>query len=202
VSDDVSRITALAVTPRAELRERGRAERLEVRRRDHCDWVAPVDRRSPIRYGRMAANAFAFFRDAPAVMAADLARTPTTRIRPQICGDAHLSNFGVFGTPERSMIFDLNDFDETLPGPFEWDLKRLTARVVIAARAHGFGNRVGRDAARGVVRAYATRIEGPGRDAHVGDLVLEDRASRRPQLDEGGAAAPPAREGLREGAPT
>ena len=111
----------------------------------------------PIRYGRMAANAFAYFRGAPTVMAADLAATPTTNIRPQICGDAHLSNFGVFGTPERSMIFDLNDFDETLPGPFEWDLKRLTASVVVAARAHGFGNDVGRDAAREVVRAYAIR---------------------------------------------
>jgi uncharacterized protein (DUF2252 family) len=136
--------------------------------------VAPPDRRSPleilaesnatrepdlvpIRYGRMTANPFAFFRGAPAVMAADLACTPTTSIRPQICGDAHLSNFGVFGTPDRAMIFDLNDFDETLPGPFEWDLKRLATSVVVAARAHGFGNDVGRDAARQAVRAYATR---------------------------------------------
>jgi uncharacterized protein (DUF2252 family) len=176
MTDDVSRITALAVTPRAELRERGRDQRNDVRRRDHADWVTPTDRRAPldilaesnatrepdlvpIRYGRMVASAFAYFRGAPAVMAADLARTPTTDVRPQICGDAHLSNFGVFGTPERSMIFDLNDFDETLPGPFEWDLKRLVASVVVAARAYEFGNDVGRDAAREVVRAYALRIE-------------------------------------------
>ena len=113
----------------------------------------------PIRYGRMVESPFTFFRGAPAVMAADLARTPSTSIWPQICGDAHLSNFGVFGTPERSMIFDLNDFDETLPGPFEWDLKRLTASFVIAARAHGFGNEAGLDAAREAVRGYAYRIE-------------------------------------------
>ena len=174
--DDVARITPLAVAPRAELHERGRVERHEVHRRDHGDWTPPADRRSPldilvesnatrvpdlvpIRYGRMAANPFAYFRGAPAVMAADLARMPATRIWPQICGDAHLSNFGVFGTPERSMIFDLNDFDETLPGPFEWDLKRLTASFVVAARTYGFGNDAGRDAAREAVRAYAYRTE-------------------------------------------
>ena len=174
--DGVARITPLAVAPRAELYERGRVERHEVHRRDHGDWTPPPDRRSPvdilvesnatresdlvpIRNGRMAANPFAYFRGAPAVMAADLARMPATRIWPQICGDAHLSNFGVFGTPERSMIFDLNDFDETLPGPFEWDLKRLTASFVVAARTYGFGNDAGRDAAREVVRAYAYRTE-------------------------------------------
>jgi len=107
----------------------------------------------------MAANPFAYFRGAPAVMAADLASMPRTRIWPQICGDAHLSNFGVFGTPERSMIFDLNDFDETLPGPFEWDLKRLTASFVVAARTFGIGNDAGRDAAREAVRGYAYRLE-------------------------------------------
>jgi uncharacterized protein (DUF2252 family) len=175
-SDGVARITALAVAPRAELHERGRAERHEVHRRDHAEWIAPSDRRSPldilaesnatrvpelvpIRYGRMVANPFAYFRGAPAVMAADLARTPQTRIWPQLCGDAHLSNFGVFGTPERSMIFDLNDFDETLPGPFEWDLKRLTASFVVAARTYGFGNDAGRDAARDAVLGYAYRIK-------------------------------------------
>jgi len=121
VSDDVARITALAVAPRAELHERGRTERHEVRRRDHAEWSPPPDRRSPldillesnatrepdlvpIRYGRMVADPFSFFRGAPAVMAADLGPLPRTRIWPQICGDAHLSNFGVFGTPERSMI--------------------------------------------------------------------------------------------------
>ena len=176
MSDDVARITALAVAPRAELHERGRTERHEVRRRDHAEWSPPPDRRSPldillesnatrepdlvpIRYGRMVADPFSFFRGAPAVMAADLGPLPRTRIWPQICGDAHLSNFGVFGTPERSMIFDLNDFDETLPGPFEWDLKRLTASFVVAARAYGYGNDAGRDAAREAVRGYAYRIE-------------------------------------------
>lgn len=91
----------------------------------------------PIRYGRMLTSPFAFFRGAPLVMATDLAATPTTGLRVQLCGDAHLTNFGVFASPERHLVFDINDFDETLPGPFEWDVKRLAASLDVAARDNG-----------------------------------------------------------------
>ena len=92
----------------------------------------------PIRYGRMLVSPFAFYRGAALVMAADLAGAPDTGLRTQLCGDAHMSNFGVFGTPERNLVFDVNDFDETLPGPFEWDVKRLAASLEIAGRDNGF----------------------------------------------------------------
>ncbi len=92
----------------------------------------------PIRYGRMAASPFAFFRGAAAVMAADLAHEVHSHLDVQLCGDAHLSNFGGFASPERDMVFDVNDFDETIPGPFEWDLKRLAASIEVAARGRGF----------------------------------------------------------------
>jgi uncharacterized protein (DUF2252 family) len=92
----------------------------------------------PIRYARMLASPFAFYRGAAAIMAADLAATPTTGLTVQLCGDAHLANFGGFSSPERALLFDLNDFDETLPGPFEWDLKRLVASFTVAGRYRGF----------------------------------------------------------------
>jgi len=92
----------------------------------------------PVRYGRMLASAFTFYRGAAAIMAADLAASPDSGLRVQLCGDAHLSNFGVFQAPDRQLVFDVNDFDETLPGPFEWDVKRLAASVAIGARDCGF----------------------------------------------------------------
>jgi uncharacterized protein (DUF2252 family) len=92
----------------------------------------------PVRYGRMLASAFTFYRGAAAIMANDLAASPDSGLRVQLCGDAHLSNFGVFQAPDRRLVFDINDFDETLPGPFEWDVKRLVASVAIAARDRGF----------------------------------------------------------------
>jgi uncharacterized protein (DUF2252 family) len=133
----------------------GRKARELVPRSKHGDWVPPADRTDPleilalqattrvpdlvpIRYGRMAASPFAFFRGAAAVMAADLAHEVHSHLDVQLCGDAHLVNFGGFATPERDMIFDVNDFDETLPGPFEWDLKRLAASIEVAARSRGF----------------------------------------------------------------
>jgi Uncharacterized protein conserved in bacteria (DUF2252) len=91
----------------------------------------------PIRYGRMLTSAFAFYRGAAAIMAADLAPTPRSGLNAQLCGDAHLSNFGAFASPERKLVFDLNDFDETLPGPWEWDVKRLAASFAIGAREYG-----------------------------------------------------------------
>src|SRR4051812_35157714 len=91
----------------------------------------------PIRYGRMLTSPFAFFRGAALIMASDLASTPKSGLNVQACGDAHMSNFGTFGSPERSLLFDVNDFDETLPGPWEWDLKRLVASIAVAGRERG-----------------------------------------------------------------
>jgi len=133
----------------------GRRARAEVPRSRHGEWKPPAGRTDPleilalqattrvpelvpIRYGRMAASPFSFFRGAAAVMAGDLARENQTGLEVQLCGDAHLSNFGGFASPERDLIFDVNDFDETIPGPFEWDLKRLAASLEIAARSRGF----------------------------------------------------------------
>jgi uncharacterized protein (DUF2252 family) len=108
----------------------------------------------PIRHGRMSVSPFAFFRGAAAIMAADLAATPVSGIKVQLCGDAHLSNFGGFASPDRTLVFDLNDFDETLPGPWEWDLKRLVASVAVAAREAGLPRRRRRGIARGTARGY------------------------------------------------
>jgi uncharacterized protein (DUF2252 family) len=112
----------------------------------------------PIRYGRMLVSPFTFFRGAAAIMAADLASTPDTGITVQCCGDAHLSNFGVFGSPERQMIFDINDFDETLPGPWEWDLKRLAASFEVAGRDLGFSRADRRSIVVAVSREYRRRL--------------------------------------------
>ena len=132
----------------------GKDLRERVPRSSHAKWAAPADRPDPIdvlhqsdrgrlpellpiRYGRMLVSPFTFYRGAAAIMAADLAPTPVSGITVQLCGDAHLSNFGVFGTPERQLIFDINDFDETLPGPWEWDVKRLAASFEIMGRHRG-----------------------------------------------------------------
>ena len=115
----------------------------------------------PIRYGRMMASPFAYFRGAAAPMAWDLAHTPTTDIRVQACGDAHLLNFGMFAAPDRRLVFDVNDFDETLPAPFEWDVKRLAASFAVAARDNGFTDRDARTAAR------AGRAQLPHRDGEL-----------------------------------
>ena len=98
----------------------------------------------PLRYGRMSQSAFTFYRGSAGVMAADLAGTPTTGLYVQACGDAHLLNFGGFATPERRLIFDINDLDETLPAPWEWDVKRLVASFVLAARSNRLSDRDGR----------------------------------------------------------
>ncbi|MFL5645977.1 MAG: DUF2252 domain-containing protein [Chloroflexota bacterium] len=112
----------------------------------------------PLRHGRMASSAFAFYRGAPAVMAFDLSTTPTSQITVQASGDAHLSNFGLFASPERTLVFDSNDFDETLPGPWEWDVKRLAASVVIASRSNGFTPAATRTSALATVRAYREQM--------------------------------------------
>lgn len=108
----------------------------------------------PVRHARMLQSAFGFYRGAPAVMAADLAAGPHSGLTVQLCGDAHLLNFGMFGSPERALVFDVNDFDETLPGPFEWDVKRLIASLAVAARGNGLGRKKARAIAQESARAY------------------------------------------------
>ncbi|GAB0102079.1 DUF2252 domain-containing protein [Nocardia sp. JMUB6875] len=151
--------------------EAGRAARKTVTRSALGVWKPAADRVDPIsilerqaetrvaelvkiRYARMAAGQFPFFRGAPAIMAEDLAAGENTGLRVQLCGDAHLSNFGLFASPERSLVFDLNDFDETLPGPFEWDVKRLVASVAVAGRANGFTDAEAVDGAVTAAQAY------------------------------------------------
>jgi uncharacterized protein (DUF2252 family) len=139
----------------AERRNAGRELRKTVPRSAHAEWTPPPDRSSPldvletqgrsrvrsllpIRYHRMAESPFAFYRGGAAIMAMDLAGQPVTGLRVQACGDAHVSNFGKFATPERNQVFDINDFDETLPGPWEWDVKRLAASLQVVGRQRGF----------------------------------------------------------------
>ncbi|MFJ3191459.1 DUF2252 domain-containing protein [Streptomyces griseoviridis] len=166
--------------------ERGRAARKRVPRSGHAGWVASVDRRDPvavlerqgrdrlsellpIRYGRMSASPFAFLRGSAAVMAADLASRPHTGLTVQLCGDAHLLNFGVHASPERTLLFDLNDFDETFPGPFEWDVQRLAASVAVAGRENGHPDAKVRRTVVGTVAAYRTAIR---RLAELGELAV------------------------------
>jgi uncharacterized protein (DUF2252 family) len=121
---------------------------IEEQNKDRIPWLTPV------RRARMLRSPFTFFRGAARIMAADLARTPCSGIHAQICGDAHLANFGAYASPERQLVFDLNDFDETLPGPWEWDVKRLAASFFIASRHNGLDDERTRKIARRAVRAY------------------------------------------------
>src|SRR5450755_2811777 len=112
----------------------------------------------PVRHGRMLVSAFTFYRGAALPMAADLASTPASGLRVQLCGDAHLSNFGAFASPERRLVFDVNDFDETLPGPFEWDVKRLAASLAVAGRDNGFPAKARRKIALAAAEGYRTAM--------------------------------------------
>jgi len=155
--------------------EKGRAARAKTPRSSHGDWqpasgrpdpvevlvdqaVTRVPELVPIRYGRMLVSPFAFFRGAAAVMAADLATTPSTGLTVQLCGDAHIANFGGFAAPDRRMVFDLNDFDETLPGPWEWDVKRMAASVEIAGRDRGQSPERRAAAVQGTAQEYRTAM--------------------------------------------
>ena len=159
----------------AERAARGKAERAEVPRSVHGEWSASAARRDPvelleeqaasrvpelvpIRYGRMLVSPFTFYRGAAYLMAADLSGSQRTGLRVQLCGDAHLSNFGAFAAPDRRLVFDLNDFDETLPGPFEWDLKRLVASFAVAGRDLGFAVKQRRGVNLAVTRAYRDQM--------------------------------------------
>src|SRR6516162_2134186 len=154
---------------------RGKAARATVPRVRQAEWTASqrahlplqllaeqaetrVPELVPIRYGRMAVSAFTYYRGAALPMAADLATADHSGLIVQLCGDAHLSNFGGFASPERAMVFDVNDFDETLPGPFEWDLKRLAASLVVAARDRSFDESAATTAVASGTRSYREAI--------------------------------------------
>jgi uncharacterized protein (DUF2252 family) len=159
----------------AERVARGKAARTAAPRSSHGDWQPSAQRPDPIsllesqaesrlpdlvpiRYGRMMVSPFTFFRGAALIMASDLAATPTAGVTVQLCGDAHLSNFGLFGSPERQMLFDINDFDETLPGPWEWDIKRLVASFEIMGRYRGFSPAQRGQVVAAGVREYRDRM--------------------------------------------
>jgi uncharacterized protein (DUF2252 family) len=154
---------------------RGKAARAEVPRSSHASWGPPPGRPDPvalledqakdrvpelvpIRYGRMLASPFAFYRGAAYLMASDLASTPRSGFIVQACGDAHVSNFGLFASPERELLFDINDFDETTAGPWEWDVKRLAASLAIAGRNNGFADKERAEVVRGAASAYRSAI--------------------------------------------
>jgi uncharacterized protein (DUF2252 family) len=164
-----------AASGRRQRYERGRAARRVVPRGSHAGWEPAPDRPDPvdlleaqgrdriqdllpIRYSRMMASPFAFLRGSAIVMAQDLAGTPKTGIQAQLCGDAHLLNFGAYASPERALLFDLNDFDESLPGPWEWDVKRLAVSFVVAGRDNGFDAADCHGAAQAAVASYRRRM--------------------------------------------
>jgi uncharacterized protein (DUF2252 family) len=209
----------LSAAERAAL---GKAARAAVPRESHAAFDPPADRPDPVaqlveqgksripelvpvRYGRMLASQFSYFRGAALPMAADLATTPDTGLTVQACGDAHLSNFGLYASPERKLLFDVNDFDETLPGPWEWDVKRLAASLEVAARGNGFA----RKDRRIIVQAAAAGYRGVMRrlaatnnlDVWYTDVDIEGfrrefaRAAEHPSAQD-------ARQGFREGAGT
>jgi uncharacterized protein (DUF2252 family) len=163
--------TALGHLTPAERAARGTEARAQVPREDHAMFEPSADRADPIalleeqatarvpelvpvRWGRMMVSPFTFYRGAALPMAADLATTPVTGLAVQACGDAHLSNFGIFGSAERRLVFDVNDFDETLPGPWEWDVKRLAASLEVAARSNGFSGKQRRKIVSAAVASY------------------------------------------------
>src|ERR1700745_1387494 len=149
----------------------GKGARADVPRSAHAAWEPAAQRRDPVelleeqaasrvpelvplRYGRMLVSAFTFFRGAAYPMAADLAESPRSGLDVQLCGDAHLSNFGAFAAPDRRLVFSISDFDETLPGPFEWDVKRLVTSFAVAGRDRGFSTRQRRAINVAVSRSY------------------------------------------------
>ena len=158
-----------------ERRAHGKKLRKKVSPSGHAGWKPAADRPDPValleeqdatrepdlvpvRHGRMMVSPFTFYRGAAKIMAADLKDTPRAGLTVQLCGDAHLSNFGLFASPERKLLFDLNDFDETLPGPFEYDVKRMSASFTIAARNNGFSKAEAREATLASVSAYRTAM--------------------------------------------
>jgi uncharacterized protein (DUF2252 family) len=183
----------------ADRAARGKAARAHVPRSAHAAWSAAPDRADPvdllvaeedgripelipIRHGRMLTSPFAYFRGAAGVMAADLAGTPVSGERVQLCGDAHLSNFGAFAAPDRRIVFDVDDFDETAPGPWEWDVKRLVASFVLAGRQRGLDRRRRQRVTSRAVRSYREAIRRFAQMPHLGvwyaRLDVEDVVTR------------------------
>jgi uncharacterized protein (DUF2252 family) len=171
-----NRLAVVAVTA-PDAVQRGREARQSVTRRGHAGWSPPAGRADPvdvlveqgrhrvpqllaIRYGRMLRSPFAFFRGAAAIMAADLATLPATGIHAQLCGDAHLGNFGAYAAPDRGLVFDCNDFDETLRGPWEWDVKRMAASAAVLGRERGLPAAERTDIVAAAVRAYRKAMAG------------------------------------------
>jgi uncharacterized protein (DUF2252 family) len=186
--------------------EAGRRERARLPRRilgehrpasDRPDPIAILEQQGatrvqellPIRYGRMAVSPLTFYRGAAAVMAADLGAAPRSSLRAQLCGDAHLSNFGVYRSPERSLVFDLNDFDETLPGPFEWDTKRLAASFIVAGRSLGWPRAHAQRALLFAMGAYRLRMGEYARsgslDTWYSRITIDDLVSLLPREADG-----------------
>ena len=206
----------MTVKPATERAEEAREARKTVPRSSHAAWEASADRADPVqiladqdaarlewlvpvRHARMAESEFAFYRGGAAIMAADLATTPSIGVDAQLCGDAHLANFGSFASAERRQVFDVNDFDETLPGPWEWDVKRLAASMVIAARNNGFDQDAARESARTAVVGYQEALsrfaEAPALEVWYAQLALDQlrtglstKADRK-ALDKGAAKA-------------
>src|SRR4051794_40593208 len=164
-----------SMTTHAQRYAEGKALRDICPRKSHAEWKAPKGRHDPVdlvsasekgripellplRHGRMVQSAFTFYRGSALAMAADLSSTPSTGVRVQCCGDAHLSNFGGFATAERKIIFSINDLDETLPASWEWDVKRLAASFVVACRDNGLSESTAMDSALTCVRSYRERM--------------------------------------------
>ena len=179
---------------------RGRDARTEAPRSSHGRFEPPPDRPDPvtlleeqgasrvhdllpIRYGRMLVSPFTFYRGAALIQATDLSATPTSGVTVQLCGDAHLSNFGLFGTPERQLLFDINDFDETLPGPWEWDVKRLAASFEILGRHRGFSHSDRRTVVMEGVWAYRERMREAAESGTLRGLVRPSRGRPPPRRD-------------------
>ncbi len=205
----------MGVLSAQERRDAGKQARASASRSSHGGWSPATDRAdpvsvltaqdedrlpwlAPVRHGRMAESAFAFYRGAAAIMAHDLAPTPTSGFSAQLCGDAHLANFGTFASPERRQVFDLNDFDETLPGPWEWDVKRLCTSFTLAARDNGYpeqGEALAGAAAAGYRQAMAQFATQPTMDVWYSQLSVDllerttpDKASRK-RLKKGAKSA-------------
>ena len=211
--------TSLGRLTPAESAARGKAARAAVPRSSHAVFDPGPDRPDPIallaeqaatrvpelvpvRWGRMLVSPFTYYRGAALPMASDLASTPVSGLAVQACGDAHLSNFGIFGSAERRLVFDVNDFDETLPGPWEWDVKRLAASLEVAARENGFPARLRRDIVTAAVASYRLAMRGFAEKANLevwysradveqlrADLNAQLTARQRKKFDEGMAKA-------------
>ena len=220
-SGPAARASAAAHVPAADRAAVGKSLRTDAPRSSHAAWEPRSDRPDPIalleeqavervpelvpiRYGRMSASPFAFYRGAAYVMASDLAGSLQTGPQVQLCGDAHLANFGAFASPERQLLFDLNDFDETLPGPWEWDVKGLAASVAVAGRENGFEAKRRTEVVRELVGESRQAIR---RFAAMRTLDVWVRAGKRQRASGAGALTrkrrpePEAREDGGQGAP-